>query len=276
LGSELAVVQDHALEGEADRIGRRAATAATPLQAKLAHVHRNRPVIGLGRVSRASGGGSILARGTSPVAQRATYGSGTHGYKKNEQKRLSGKFSTPVSGATHQSEHYYGFAAVNQTSPNNRRASGKYERSLPAYQEVHDSHRAHPGTGSSKQIGPSGFSSETYRDYQRRLLEGENPSAAGQLNSLGYAFVPNFQTDAQTTAGRQAADSFTTMMVGMNSASYMQGSTQVDVPLSVDDKYEQLVARFMATNKRYPNLTELNAIRSQLGMSALTSLPTGW
>lgn len=186
--------------------------------------------------------------------------------RRKEQKRLRQIFGKIVSGDTHQSEHYYGFAVLNKTSGKLRREARKLEADAPAYMEVFNSHRAHPGTGSSSIIGPSGLSAETYRESQRALLESGDPSAAGQLNSLGYAFVPRFDAQAQSVEGRQAHNSFQAMINALQEVTYMQGDTLIHVPLSNEDRLEQLAARFAAENRRYPTKQEIEEMRRQLGM----------
>ncbi len=198
---------------------------------------------------------------------RNKYKRGQHGFKTSEQKFLGNKFGKKVSGATHQSEHYFGFAALNQTSGKSRKESGVFERNAHAYQESYQSHRDHVGTGSSKQIGDSGFSSETYRNDSRMLLESGDVSSAGQLNTLGYAFQPNFSKQAQTTEGKQANDSFTSMINEMDNVNYMQGNTQVSVPVSKYDKLEQLAARYAVERKHnWPTQQDIADAKKALGM----------
>ncbi|WP_240224984.1 hypothetical protein [Rheinheimera hassiensis] len=195
------------------------------------------------------------------------YGIGQHGARRSEQQRLTDEFGQAVSGDTHQSEHYYGFAVLNETSGQSRRESGRFEREAHAYQEVHGAHRAHVGTGTSSTVGASGFSADTYRDDQRALLESGNPSAAGQLNTLGYAFQPSFQGSAQTTEGQQASSSFVAMMGQMQDVTYMQGTTPRSIPVSANDRLEQLAARFaVERGHNWPTADDIADARNDLGM----------
>lgn len=195
------------------------------------------------------------------------YGIGQHGARRSEQKRLTDKFGQAVNGDTHQSEHYIGFAVLNQSSGQSRRESGRFEREAHAYQEVHGSHRKHVGTGTSSTVGASGLSADTYRDYQRALLESGNPSAAGQLNTLGYAFQTGFQASAQTIEGQQASSSFVGMMGQMQDVTYMQGNTPISVTVSDNDRLEQLAARFtVERGHNWPTTQDINDARQSLGM----------
>lgn len=204
---------------------------------------------------------------TKTIKKTRKYSVGQHGYKKYEQQRLKKLLGKAVSGKTHQSEHYFGFAALNQTSGQSRKESGEFERNAYAYQEAYQSHRDHVGTGSSKQIGPTGLSSETYRNDTRMLLESGDVSSAGQLNTLGYAFQPDFSKRAQTIEGQQASNSFTHMMSGMDSVSYMQGNKQVSVPVSDYDRLEQLAARYAVERKHsWPTDKDIADARKALGM----------
>ncbi len=174
------------------------------------------------------------------------YSEGTYGSRGREQERLTEQFGERVFGETHESEHIYGFAALNRSSGIPRKKSRTLENEAPAYMEVKRSHRSHPGTGSSKEIGPSGFSSDTYRDAQRSLLEEGHASAAGQLNSLGYAFVPGFRKSARSIAGNQAHNSFEVMVRKMETVHYMQGSQKKAVSLTFEDRLEILGSRYLA------------------------------
>jgi hypothetical protein len=321
LAAGLAVVQDRALEAEADRMGVRA--ASLPVQAKLEHPHRHKQLIAPAytqgvtaiwpraristqphqrwhivqqqinsRVRWASNENGNNGRFQSVIQRQCanctnpscnngsickyggtTYNIGQHGAKKNEQKRLSATYGTPVSGVTHQSEHPFRFAAVNRTSGKSRRQSGQFERDLPAYQEQTGFHRVHPGTGSSTTIGPSGFSSTTYDSAQRDLLEAKNVSAAAQINAGAYSFVPNYQANPQSVASKQSYDSFKAMVGGTDSVSYMQGTTPVDVPLDAWDKIEWEVAAFASRMGRYPNVPEYNEILQRYGEGPVAKTP---
>lgn len=141
---------------------------------------------------------------------------GTHGFKKNEQKRLEKKYGPKVHGAsgggktnkpkvyaTHESEHSIGFEVLRDGDPDKRGGSPEAkekENSAPAYQEMAAHHRIHPGTGTSGKeskdgdddaddnVGASGWNSKTYRrDQHTALQEDGSMNNAVQLNQLGYA-----------------------------------------------------------------------------------------
>jgi hypothetical protein len=143
---------------------------------------------------------------------------GTHGFKKNEQKRLEkshgpkvhgasggGKTGKPKVYATHESEHSIGFEVLRDGDPDKRGGSDEAkekENSAPAYQEMAPYHRIHPGTGTSgkegkdgedtsdDKVGASGWNSKTYRNDQHTALQEDGSmNNAVQLNQLGYAHM---------------------------------------------------------------------------------------
>ena len=58
---------------------------------------------------------AAVTQQTKVAKRRQTYKLGQHGAKGREQKRLTEKYKTPISGKTHESEHTIGFAVLNDT-----------------------------------------------------------------------------------------------------------------------------------------------------------------
>lgn len=204
-----------------------------------------------------------------PKGRKRKYGEGTHGSKKAEQKRLKLLYGIDVSGDTHESEHAIGFEPLNQTSGLKRGTAGrarKLENEAPAYQEVESLHREHIGTGTKSTPDASGFTSKQYRDAQRSLLAAEDVSSAVQLNQLGYAFDPDFATNAATQERKAADDSYNTMVNNMNSITYAQGDDDKTVSVTPQAKAEMHLARLAATENRYPTLLEEMQIRVKYGV----------
>lgn len=187
------------------------------------------------------------------------YGIGQHGAKAREQKRLKKEFKKSVSGKTHQSEHVFRFSALNMTSPQTRKESGVLERKAAAYQERYSAHRSHVGTGSSKKIDNTGFSSVTYSKAQRDFMEVGDLSTAGQLNTLGYGFQSDFSNKSTTTEGKQASDSYKEMIKNTDEVSYMNGTHEVNVKQTYMDKLEQLTARIaIEKGHTWPTKNDVN------------------
>lgn len=224
--------------------------------------------------------------GYHPYARRTTYRPGQHGYKTQEQRRLTGKFGSRVSGATHQSEHPIGFEVINRTSGLPRGGTGlprgssdrkrvrDLENLAPAYQEEHQLHRDHIGTGSRGTVGPHGWNAQTYRDDQRTALEAGDPALAVQLNQLGYAFDPNFQSSSGT-AKDQADDSYQTMVQNFPGFSYARGTQNVQVGVTQRQKAEMHLARevargsFRQNRGGFPSKQQENQVRRLYGLPEL-------
>jgi hypothetical protein len=193
-----------------------------------------------------------------PKKSSSSYSPGQHGYKRQEQKRLSQKYGTKISGKTHQSEHPVGFEVLNRTSGSKRGEPGstyQLENNASAYQEEYAQHRPHPGTGNLKKTHASGFNSQTYRDSQRKLIESGDISSAVQINQLAYAFNPNFQYQksgkAPTPHQRAADDSYYTMINGMDRVQYAEGSNYRTIRPSREDRAEMRSARKMVRTGRW-------------------------
>lgn len=217
-----------------------------------------------------------------PYPARAKYESGTHGAKNTEQGRLTKGYGQEVSGDTHESEHPIGFEPINQTNPEARGTKGRtkfLENHAPAYQEVHDLHRDHIGTGTHAAADASGFNSASYRLAQRELLMQNNPQAAVQLNQLAYAFDSRFNHGA---AGHdpalnidrvdlmQANDSYFNMLNHVKKFDFAddvvdpQAKTHMPrnrtATFQPGDAVEMLAARTVAQIGRMLNGTELNCL----------------
>ncbi len=189
-----------------------------------------------------------------------TYSVGQHGNKLKEQQRLSTTYNTKVSGASHQSEHVFGYRPLQGDSGLTRgksAAAKQLENQAPAYQELKDAHRMHVGTGTSTTVDASGFNSQTYRDYQRSLFssgEAGGVSAAAQLNSLGYAFNQTQPLDPTAPEVRAMNDSHLQMVntMGGHGVSYAaadpagQGAQVHNTAVSWEEQYEMRVAHYMS------------------------------
>ena len=209
--------------------------------------------------------------------KKPSYGLGQHGFKKQEQKRLSKQYKTSVRGQTHESEHTVGFAVINQTSGDKRGGTPRarhLEKDAPAYQEEKRMHRGHIGTGTKRQADESGFTSETYRETQRRLMESGDVSSAVQLNQLGYAFLrdqekeADFQNAPETPERKAARDSYLTMVEHMNEMTYAQGDKDVTQPVDAVQKAEMYLARKAAETGQWPTEQEIEEVKKKFGILA--------
>ena len=202
------------------------------------------------------------------------YQLGQHGFKKTEQKRLTKKYATSISGKTHESEHTVGFAVLNKTSGMKRgkeKRARELEKKAPAYQERKQFHRAHIGTGSKSKVDKSGFSSATYRAAQRRLLEAGDVSSAVQINQLGYAFLQegkkNFQ-EKQDSPGRKAArDSFLAMAERLERFDYAEGDQTKTIFVDKRQQAEIYLARKAAETGKWPTAEEIAAVKKKFGLN---------
>jgi hypothetical protein len=216
-----------------------------------------------------------------------------HGRKQAEQKALK------LSGETHESEHPIGYEVLSRHLPDDsggRGSSGlphQIENRAPAYQEVKQFHSAHIGTGSRGSDESSGFgSARGYRDAQ---LESIDPTAtvrkgrvdavtgrplpdqsdipapppsvsnAVQLNQLGYAHNPAFQTairdkDQNVVGSRslhsdeiKANESYHRMVSGMSAVSFAHSPDEIaQVPVDHADQAEMHLARHAAQTGKWP------------------------
>lgn len=206
-------------------------------------------------------------------ASRGTYKPGMHGYKKNEQARLSEAYEIDVTGKTHESEHTIGFEPLNQTSGNKRGENAqarRLENIAPAYQEVKQLHRDHIGTGTQNEKDASGFNSEGYRASQRSLVEDGDVSSAVQLNQLGYAFDPNKSQLTTTNEGLAANDSFDTMVSNMDSVTYASGEDEKTVGVDARQKAEMYLSRRAMLTGKFPTVAEENEARKKFGLDELS------
>jgi Agrobacterium VirD5 protein/OTU-like cysteine protease len=195
--------------------------------------------------------------GSQPKQPREEYSDGTHGAKKREQKRLK------TSGATYESEHVVGYEVFARGL---ERGGSQFARTVenhaPAYQEARNFHRAHIGTGTWKHNHPSGDSSQSYRDAQRRLMEAEQAGNAVQLNQRYYAHQPGFSSKNPDLA--KADDSFQSM--AKNAPHFPLWEEENErwrriVPTPVE-RAEMSLARMTARSGRFPSVQdELDTMR---------------
>jgi hypothetical protein len=131
---------------------------------------------------------------------------GTHGQRKKEINSLSKRHQIPIDAKTHESEHVIAYKALANDVPRRTPEGRKLESIAPAFQQVKDLHRAHPGTGSGKEA-------DLYRKSQRKSMKNGHLSNAIQLNTLGYAENPNYIKSSQTSGGKASHDSFENMIL---------------------------------------------------------------
>jgi hypothetical protein len=151
-----------------------------------------------------------------------------------------------------------------------KRGKGKEPRDLenkaPAYQERKEFHRDNIGTGTRNTPDKSGFTSETYRNTQRSLIEQGAISPAVQINQLTYAYQPNFQSTSNTPEARVATDSYNAMVGSMNNLTYAQKNTTVTNPVDARDKAEMIAARKTVELGRYLTGPEIAEIYEQVNI----------
>ncbi len=262
---------DSALEREASVMGTKALRAAThsaPVEARPAAPANRAPVIQ--RVCDSCGNPFCNDGSLCGKSSQRKYLPGMHGFKGNEQKRLSSKFESMVSGKTHESEHTVGFEPINQTSGLKRGTKGRasdLENLAPAYQEVYESHRAHIGTGTRSTADKTGFTSDTYRAAQRSLIESGDVSSAVQLNQLGYAFDPAFRERAGTAKGKAARDSYNVMVGGMKKFTYAKGTEDVTVNVNPRQRAEMYLARIAAETGQWPTGEQMAKAKKIFGVT---------
>lgn len=206
--------------------------------------------------------------------RRTRYGKGTHGYKTQEQRRLSHQYDFRVSGDTHESEHAIGYEPLAQTTGVHRQRDARgrrLEKSAPAYQEQYAMHRAHIGTGNRLQVDDSGFNAQTYRRDQRRLLESGQVGNAVQLNQLGYAFIDGFQDEPPLLdfTAEAADDSYDMMVRNLGQVTYGRGDRDVTVDVSPQERAEMYLARRAAKSGEWPSREDENVARRMFGLDLL-------
>ncbi|MEM7588576.1 MAG: hypothetical protein AAF320_00190 [Myxococcota bacterium] len=214
--------------------------------------------------------------GASSPSSKFRYGLGKHGFKKKEQGRLSKKHDVAVSGKTHESEHTVGFAVLNKGSGDKRGSTSRarhIENDAPAYQEQKKMHRGHIGTGTRKQADASGFTGDSYRETQRKLIESGDVSSAVQINQLGYAFLKdekkgvNFQGEANSAERKAARDSYLTMVENMKDMTYVSGDKDVTKQVDAVQKAEMYLARKAAETGKWPTQEEIDAVKKKFGIT---------
>ncbi len=208
--------------------------------------------------------------------RRSRYGEGTHGFKKKEQARLNKLIESgdlTVSGSTYESEHTIGYAVLVLGADNMKRGKSsearQVENSAPAYQEVKELHRDHIGTGSRGYDKDVGFSANSYRDDQRRLIEADDVSSAVQINQLGYAFDPNLRELDFKERVKIATLSFDLMVSFMSQVGYIDGEDKKTAPVTPKQKAEMYLARRVAITGRFPTVEEENEARKLFGIKEI-------
>jgi Domain of unknown function (DUF4157)/Agrobacterium VirD5 protein len=360
LGAGVAVVQDPALEAEAERMGLRAASAAVPIQAKPAGAgtelatslaagprpnsitvtgatqparapdHSSAPPTtgplspgkqlapartGVASVSPVSlnarapvaqtmmavassggygggggfGGGSGSGGGGGSVIRvlkcrvcktpllnpkkpcpncKGKYSLAAHGAKTKTQKFLGETYGKKVSGATHESEHPYGYDVLSGDIPGKRGKKPelrKIENEAPAYQEVKDLHRSHIGTGTTLKPGRSGINSIEYREWQRQALSDHNPDIAMATNQMDYAFMDHSKIDK--IEAQQANESYAMSVRGMGPIPVGINNQVAYYPAPTDEqKLNMLFYQWARTHGRYPNEQEEMQIAAENGL----------
>jgi hypothetical protein len=141
-----------------------------------------------------------------PRKRPTKYPPGTYGYKRHEKKAL-GIENTPK---TYESEHVISNKVlIGDEKRGETPRAIKLENLAPAYYEMKTPHRKHVGTGNSKKTDASGFTSETYRRDQDRLLKSGDVSSAVQINRLAYAHQPSSSQTIKRPNNQQPSSSQT-------------------------------------------------------------------
>ncbi|MBB5854401.1 RHS repeat-associated protein [Amycolatopsis umgeniensis] len=199
-----------------------------------------------------------------------SYADGTHGAKKREQNRLTGKYDNElkadgrekVSGQSHESEHPIPYEAIGRGSGGARgssHAQKDIENHAWAYQEAKPAHASHQGTGNKGTEGGSGFTGKSYRDAERNAIEAGDPNTAIQLNQLDYAFQKPFKDTNNTLDGKIADDSYHKMIDDAHASgkgltySTGPGTTATTPPLSDLDRRELHLTRDAVRDGEWPD-----------------------
>lgn len=221
----------------------------------------------MGEVLAVTTGAGPAGTAVARTAKRNRYHHGQHGAKEREQTRLGKAFDTVVTGASHESEHAIGYEPLSQTGGLDRGETPEarsLENLAPAYQEVHERHRGHIGTGTTNQVDASGFNSHTYRDTQRQLVEAGDVSSAVQVNQLGYAFDPDFHGD--DLGSRVADDSYDVMVDNLHQLLYADGETNRQLDVDGLQQAEMYLARRAARTGTWPTEDEIAAAKAKFGV----------
>ncbi len=204
----------------------------------------------------------------SKIKPRTKYKIGQHGAKKREQKRLSKKYKTNVTGKSHESEHTVGFEPLNNSSIKRGKTKEirQLENKAPAYQEEKKHHRSHIGTGNRKKKDASGFNSKTYRETQRKLIESSDISSAVQINQLGYAFLKEFQNTKKTASKEASDDSYKSMAENLDNITFKDGEQEKTIKSTPLQKAEIYLARQAARTGKWPTKEEIDAVKKKFGV----------
>ncbi len=169
---------------------------------------------------------------------------GTHGQRKKEINSLRRKHQIPIDAKTHESEHVIAYKALANDVPRRTPEGRKIEAKAPAFQQLKDLHRAHPGTGSGKEA-------DLYRKSQRTSMKNGHLSNAFQLNTLGYAENPSYVKSSQTSGGKASHDSFENMVLKNPKIPLAKKDGGIDFKqMSRIDQKEVLLANKLASEGR--------------------------
>lgn len=230
---------------------------------------------------------SLSGQGRQPAlpVQRAGYddeGYSTYGERDKERRRLERRYGKKIDGhSTHQAEHPIPYsAAAPRSVTGGARGAGalpKYvEKNLPAYYEDHDSHRAHPGTGTRKQYGDTPMTQDEYREAHRTALKRNNPAAALHTTAVEYAGINSLRDDRDADykkrhgksnpfrdqpsgpAYDQAESSYQSMINNLGKVPYLddQGQLQHTRSLVGSERAELIAGRDTSRTGKYPDLAE--------------------
>jgi hypothetical protein len=299
-GGGVAVVQNKALEAEADAMARRALTYRPPaaqrgtLQPKrIGPPGQALQLKRVGPPARATIQPMMMGMGPPPPpppwrgggcpycfsplcikgskcrnTKRSKYKTFQHGGKKREQQRLRGRWRRRVTGDTHQSEHPFGFAVLRGDITGTRgegEIMREIENTAPAYQEHHDSHRDHIGTGTSGTADDTGLNSTEYRDWTGQALRDHNPDIAMAINQIGYA--QQHRTGDDPVELRQADDSYNMMVRNMGTIPMGVGGQIVQQPAPTNrQRLDMLIFRWIMRHGRQPSYEEEERIATENGL----------
>lgn len=135
-----------------------------------------------------------------------------------------------------------------------------------AYQEKHEYHRDHIGTGTNLTADGSGLNAEDYRNSQRAALEEGSVSNAIQLNQLCYAFLDGFKGDRSEEI-EKADGSFTFMLANAQRVTYARpDGTVVHVGVDQVTRCEAYLSRLVARTGAWPTDKQIGDAKRLFGI----------
>jgi hypothetical protein len=197
------------------------------------------------------------------------YGGGSYGFREREKKRLGIETGVDVSGSNFEAEHAIGYKALAGDSKRFKRKkspeANKLENEALSYYEQKGMHRKHIGTGSSSTTDESGFTSKSYREATRSLIQAGQIGDALQINQLAYAQLPDFRQSSQSSEGAAATNSYNYMVSNGGNVDYVdEADDQLKTSsFSRSQREEAYVARVVATTGKIPEKAELGKILTQ-------------